>query len=167
VHFLSTRTDLGSAPIAQGGYKAFVNPSDRDFYWKTAAGVIKDYPWFGCGYSAYVRTLQDLHVGHEEYPHNSLIHITVELGAVGLILYGWFFTALWLQIKNVLRAVSFERDLFLLGIGMTAGILAWMIHSLVDTGWASLQLGVLWWLFIGILLSMKLILNSQPTRGLA
>jgi putative inorganic carbon (HCO3(-)) transporter len=173
VHFLNTRTDLNNAPKKEGGCNAlalFFNPSDRGLFWNAAAGIIKEHPWFGCGYSAYGHTLHDLHVGHEEYPHNSFLQITAELGFIGLILYGWFFTALCLQIKNVLRAISFERDLFLLGCGITAGILAWMVHSLVDTAWASLQLSVLWWLFIGILLSMKLLLSNQNApvrRGLS
>ena len=135
-------------------FELFFGPSGRESYWGTAVNVIKHYPWFGCGYSAYVQTLRDLHVGHEEYPHNSLLQITAELGFLGLILYGWFFTALYLQIKNVLSVVSRERDLFLLGCGISSGILAWLIHSFMDTAWASLQLSVLWWLFIGIMFSL-------------
>jgi O-antigen ligase len=178
-HCLKTRTDVYNAPITHGavihpsftnpfglppGYNAldiFFNPDGRQIYWGTAVRVIKHYPWFGCGYNTYVQTLHDLHVGHEEDPHNSLLHITAELGMVGLILYGWFFIALFLQINNVLRAVSFDRDLFLLGCGISSGILAWLIHSLLDTVWTSYQLNVLWWLFIGILLSLGVVITNR------
>ena len=154
-------------PAGENAFEILMGPSGREFYWGTAAGVIKHYPLFGCGYSAYVQTLKDLHVGHEEYPHNSLLHITAELGFLGLILYGWFFTALFLQIKNTLREVSRDRELFLLGCGLTAGIMAWMIHSLMDTAWTSLQLSDLWWLFIGFLLSLRYVLSetNQPPVG--
>jgi len=158
---LSSREDLLGFSERQAhvikpnsAWELFFGPTGRETYWQTAGDVIKHNPWFGCGYNAYVQTLKDLRVGHEEYPHNSLLHITAELGLMGLILWGWFFTALCLQIKNALRAVSRDGDLFLLGCGISAGILAWFIHSLMDTAWASLQLGVLWWLFIGILLSL-------------
>jgi len=182
VHCLSTRSDMYSVSLPQGsvihpsfsnpfglpgGYSAlglFMGPSGREFYWNTAIDVFKHYPWFGCGYSAYMQTLSDLHVGHVEYPHNSVLHIAAELGAVGLVLYGWFFTALFLQIKNVLRTVSHERDLFLLGCGLSSGILAWFIHGLMDTAWASLQLSVLWWLFIGILLSLGFISSNKGEK---
>jgi len=183
MHCLSTRVDVYNAPKTQGavinpsfnnpfglppGYNAFKllsNSDGRDFYWETAVDVIKRYPWFGCGYSAYMRTLSDLRVGHEEYPHNTILHITVELGLVGLALYGWFFSALFLELKKVLRAISRERDLFLIGCGLSSGILAWMIHSLMDTAWASLQLSILWWLFIGIVLSLGFIPREMKEKG--
>ena len=179
MHCLNTRIDMYSVAMQQGpqihpsfsnifglpsNYNALellLGPSGREFYWGTAVNVIKHYPWFGCGYSAYVQTLRDLHVGHEEYPHNSLLQITAELGFLGLILYGWFFTALGLQIKNIMRAVSSEGDLFLLGCGLSAGILAWAVHSFMDTAWTSLQLNVLWWLSIGILLSLRIIKGEK------
>jgi O-Antigen ligase len=181
MHCLSTRLDIYHVPMLHGpkmhptlfnpwGLPASFNaldlfwePGGREFYWKTALGVIKHYPWFGCGYSAYVQTLKDLHVGHTEYPHNSLLHITAELGLAGLILYGWFFVALYLKIKNVLREISREHDLFLIGIGISSGILAWLVHSLLDTPWSSLQLGLLWWLFIGILLSLGFVSANHKT----
>ena len=175
MHCLSTRidmykhrpvfTDSISNPLGlPAGYNVFavlLGPSGREFYWGTAVSVIKHFPLFGCGYSAYVQTLRDLRVGHEEYPHNSFLHITAELGFAGLILYGWFFTTLFFQMKNILKFTSSERDLFLLGCGVSTGILAWFIHSLMDTAWASYQLSVLWWLFIGILLSLKAQLSNQ------
>jgi len=180
-HSLVNRVDIYNIPITQGSvlnpsftnpfglpsgynvFKLFFNPTSREFYWNTAADVIRRYPWFGCGYSAYVQTLRDLQVGHEEYPHNSLLHITAELGFIGLILYVWFFTVLILKVREVLSSIARERDLFLIGSALAAGILAWAIHSLMDTAWASLQLSVLWWLFIGIVLSLGLIKQGEKS----
>jgi O-antigen ligase len=177
---LSTRVDLYSVSMSQGpvmkpsfanpwGFpvkfsatKLFLGSSGRELYWNTAESVIKKYPWFGCGYNAYVQTLKDLRVGHTEYPHNSLLHITAELGIFGLVFHLWLVVALFLQVRRVLRAVSLERDLHVLGCGIFCGILAWMLHSLVDTPWSSLQLGILLWLLIGILLSLGLII--KPVR---
>ena len=105
-------------PVQYNAIKLLTGSSGRELYWDTAVGVIKKYPWFGCGYTAYVQTLKDLRVGHLEYPHNSLLHITAELGLVGLMLYSWLFIALCLQIKKVLRVISAQRDLFLIGCGV-------------------------------------------------
>jgi putative inorganic carbon (HCO3(-)) transporter len=179
MYCLDTRPDMSNAPTNHGlvlhpslfnplGLPAsynisnlFFNTSNRELYWDTAVNVIKHYPWFGCGYNAYVQTLRDLHVNHEEYPHNSLLHITAELGIVGLLLYLWLFVALCLQGWRVLRAVSCERELYVLGCGASCGILAWMIHSLLDTPWSSLQLSLLLWLLIGILMSLGFVLQNQ------
>ncbi len=177
MHCLNTRHDIYNFPIKQGSLiinqpsasnalGLLFDPNGRESYWSTSVDVIRHYPWFGCGYSAYTQTLKDMHAVHEDYPHNSLLHITAELGFAGLILYGWFFTAFWVQVKNVLDAISRERDLFLLGCGISAGILAWILHSLVDTAWASLQLGVLCWLFMGLLLSLKLLVSNNKGEPL-
>gem|GEM_PF-3568755 len=177
MYYLSTHNNIYNVPMTQGsvlspsftnpsgmpsGYKAlklFTHLSNRAFYWETAVGVIKHNPWFGCGYNAYVQALRDYHVGHEEYPHNSLLHITAELGIVGLLFYLWLFVALCLQGWRVLRAVSPERDMHVLGCGLSCGILAWMVHSLLDTPWSSLQLGLLVWLLTGILLSLEFVIG--------
>ena len=185
MHCLSTRIDLYAVPMVHCPVliPSFTNPfglphqyslskfffdsSDRYFYWGTALGVIKHSPWFGCGYNAYVQTLRDMHVGHEEYPHNSFLQITAELGVVGLFLYGWFFTALGLQINRLLRIIKHDRDLFLLGCGIASGILAWMVHSLMDTPWESYQLSVLWWMFIGVLFSLVNCLHNKGEKSWA
>ncbi len=156
-----TWTNPWGLPAQYNALQLLFGTSGREFYWDTAVNVIKKYPWFGCGYNAYVQTLKDLQVGHTEYPHNSLLHIMAELGLVGVILYGWLFVALCLKIKNVLRVVSRERDLFLLGCGISCGILAWMVHSLLDTPWSSLQLSLLLWVLIGILISLGLIIPND------
>ena len=168
MYYMRTRIDPHSSftnPLGlSSGYdvlKSFFDPSSREAYWGTAIGVIKHYPWFGCGYSAYVQTLRDLHVGHEEYPHNSLFHITAELGLVGLSLYSWLFVALCLQGWRIICQVAGAEDLRILGCGISCGILAWMIHSLLDTPWSSVQLGLLVWLLIGILLSLDLVLSNH------
>ncbi len=163
VHCLKTRTDLYNGPGSPVSVlEAFSDPSARGLYWDTAIGVIKKYPWFGCGYNAYVQTLNDLNIGHTEYPHNSLLHITAELGLVGLVFYLWLFVALCLQGWRTICRVASLEDIRILGYGISCGILAWMIHSLLDTPWSSLQLSLLLWLMIGILLSLDIVL---PTKG--
>ena len=173
MYCLSTRIDIYPVPMTQGpamkptftnpwglpaqydAFKILLGISGRELYWDTAIGVIKRYPWFGCGYSAYVQTLKDLQVGHTEYPHNSLLHITAELGIVGLCLYLWLFAALCMKAWRTLRAVFADRGLYVLGCGISCGLLAWMVHSLVDTPWSSLQLSILLWLMMGVLLSLN------------
>ncbi len=173
VHCLSTRVDMygvtsvtpsnivkpsfintSGLPSGFDALEILFGPSGREYYWGTAVNVIKHYPWFGCGYNAYVQTLRDLRVGHEEYPHNSLLHITAELGIVGLLFYLWLFVSLCLEGWKAMRRVAWAEDLHVLGGGLSCGILAWMVHSLMDTPWSSLQLNILLWLLIGILMSL-------------
>lgn len=135
--------------------RRFFTPSRRIEYWQTAAEVIKRYLIFGCGYNAYIQTLQKLKLTPVEYPHNSILHITAELGIVGVVVYLWFFLALFTKGLKILKSISFHYNLYLLGCGIYFGIIAWFIHSLLDTPWESLQLSLLWWLLIGVLMSLS------------
>lgn len=135
--------------------KKFLDPSRRFEYWNTALKVIKQYPWFGCGYNAYIQTLQKLGLEPIEYPHNSIVHITAELGILGLLAFIWFFVALFTQGLRVLKTIASHREIFLLGTGIFFGLLAWFVHSLFDTPWESLQLNILWWFLIGVLMSLR------------
>jgi O-antigen ligase len=143
----STEKDLSNE-------KVLFNYSSRDVYWKAAIDIMKDRPLTGCGYNAYIQKLKTMQVGHEEYPHNSLLHIGAELGIIGLLAYFWFFIALLLTVMKTLKEISFSKDLYKLGVGLCFGILAWLIHSLLDTPWESLLLNILWWTLIGVLLSL-------------
>jgi O-antigen ligase len=149
-----TWTNPWGLPAQYNAWQLLTAPSGRSGYWDTAMEVIKRYPWFGCGFNAYMKTVTDMNSSYMAYPHNSLLHITAELGLVGLVLYLWLFVALCWQIKNILTVVSRQRDLLLLGIGLSCGILAWLLHSLLDTPWSSLSLGLLLWIIIGILMSL-------------
>lgn len=152
VHNEQTVQDQGST---QNAGKKFFNPSRRFEYWQTAFKVIEQFPLFGCGYNAYIQTLQKINLNPVEYPHNSILHIATELGLIGLILYIWFWLALFLEGIKLLKTIEFHQDLHLLGVGIFFGIGAWFIHSLFDTPWESLQLSILWWFLIGVLMSLK------------
>lgn len=155
VYFTNMRTDIFPKDSIEQNNIQFLNPSQRIEYWQTAIEVIRRFPWFGCGYNTYIQTLQQLGMTPVEYPHNSLLHIATELGIFGLLMYLWFFLALFLRGMEILKTISFHHDLYLLGTGIFFGIIAWLIHSLLDTPWESLQLSLLWWFFIGLLMSLE------------
>jgi O-antigen ligase len=146
------RSDIGS----QKGSPTvlFLNPSSRFIYWHTAEQVIARYPMIGCGYNTYIQTLKELNLHPQEYPHNSLFHITAEMGIIGLLTYFWFWGSLFLKGFQTLKEISLNRDLLMLGSAIYFGLIAWWIHSLTDTAWESLPLSILWWFMAGLLLSL-------------
>ncbi|MBF0489127.1 MAG: O-antigen ligase family protein [Candidatus Omnitrophica bacterium] len=172
MHFMNVRSDIFTKEVlsaneearvsknsfsqeVQSTEKTFLNPSRRSEYWQVALKVINKNPLFGCGYNAYIQTLKLLHFLPEEYPHSSLMQITAELGIVGLLAHLWFFLSLGLYgIKTLKSFVHQHREFYVLALGICFGLLAWLIHSFTDTPWESLQLNILWWLLIGVLLSL-------------
>jgi O-antigen ligase len=157
VRCIELRTDI-TAPATVNQTvdteKVFFNPSNRDVYWKTATGIISQFPYFGCGYNAYIQRLKQLNWHPQEYPHNSILHIAAEVGLIGLAGYLWLWIAVFLDWKRILNITALNRELHLLGLGIGFGLLAWLLHSFTDTAWESLSLSILWWLFIGVMLSL-------------
>lgn len=136
------------------GERFWFNSSRRYEYWQTAFKVIEKFPVFGCGYNTYIQALKKHELIPQEYPHNSLIQITAELGLIGLLLHGWLFFGVFICARRVLDETSKYPWMYMIAVGLSMGILAWFIHSLTDTAWVSLQPSILWWLFIGILISL-------------
>lgn len=151
------RTDIGLGPSTNASFqtKVLLNPSRRFEYWHTATEVIKRHPFFGCGYNAYIQTLKKLELFPQEYPHNSLFHITAELGLLGLAGYLWLWIVLFFKGSTLLKEISSHYDLYLLGSGIYFSLLGWLIHSFTDTAWESLLLSFFWWLLVGVFLSLK------------
>jgi O-antigen ligase len=122
--------------------------------------VISSYPIFGCGYNAYLQTLEKSGIYPKDYAHNSLLQITAELGIGGLILHGIFFVMLFIQGYRTVRG-TMDTDQRLLVLGICTGLLAWWLHSLVDTVWQSFQLNLLWWILIGLLINFPKIIRGM------
>jgi len=158
---IKVRTDIS---LGLSNAETFLNPSSRNLYWQTALDLTKHSPIFGCGYNAYIQTLKDFKMGLKEYPHNSLLHILAELGIVGLVAYLWFFSKLLFNGHRILRSIYAQKNLYVLGVGIYFGVLAWLIHSLMDTPWESLLLNILWWLMVGLLLSLPSIYQQQISK---
>jgi O-antigen ligase len=168
-YFQNTRTDIfpkDSNQIKQEDVGSFLNSSSRYQYWQTAIDVIKKYPLYGCGYNAYIQTLQKLKMTPVEYPHNSILHITAELGVLGLLGYLWFFILVFIKGLEILRIIVIQQHLYILGLGIFCGLIAWFIHGVLDTPWESLKLSILWWVLIGVLMSLKRVSKTlQISKG--
>jgi O-antigen ligase len=117
--------------------------------------IIKRFPFFGCGYNAYIQTLKKLTLYPVEYPHNSLLQIGAELGLIGLAAHLYFFISLFFYGLRTLKDMAHNSSMYILAVGVFLSIFAWLVHSFLDTPWQSLLLSILWWLLIGILLSLR------------
>jgi O-antigen ligase len=130
--------------------------------WNTSFDMIKDRPLFGHGINTYMRVFTVYRGGMTSptYAHNCYIQLMAEVGAAGLLVFlallGKFFTSGY----QMLNKSSYD-ELKLCSVGLMGGVVAFLVHSFVDTNFYSLQLSAYLWVSIGIQMAIVQILNRE------
>ncbi len=124
--------------------------SGREEYWMEAINMIKDHPVLGVGINAYSIVARDYKISWGGYPHNCYLQMAAELGILGIGAFFWILVCLWQKVRGFMRNSS---DMFcqIHVLGLTAGLLGYLVQSFFDTTMYSVNLGtLLWLLFAGI-----------------
>lgn len=126
----------------------------REGYWREALHMIRDYPVFGAGLNTYSKLGERYKINWGGYPHNCFLHLTAEMGLVGLAAFLWILIALF---SNSFRHLSRIKDpvLYALLLGYLAGFSGFMLQSLLDTNIYSVQLGALFWLILAMIVKIQ------------
>tara|TARA_Y100000031_G_C8210593_1_gene380716 strand:+ start:29 stop:1273 length:1245 start_codon:yes stop_codon:yes gene_type:complete len=128
--------------------------SQRLLYWKTASGIIKEHPVFGVGPGNF----QDVFLQYKQgtgtdsrYAHNIFLHMWSETGILGVsgILYLIIIFLKKCAIKYEYRFISL-------------GVIAFLLHNLIDNSYFIPQTGIFFWIMIAIVLSQVSDLAKKP-----
>jgi len=141
----------------------------RKNLWNDSFVMIKDRPFFGHGLNTFMNLFQayrrspNVGIFDPTYAHNCYIQIAGETGLFGLACFFGIIAVFFKRIAQFIygNPVFKEKNLYLLLHGIVAGIFAFLVHSFFDTNLYSLQLSALFWLMVGIAVSIFNIL-SQP-----
>jgi len=132
------------------------NSSGRVILWHEALAVIKDFPIFGCGLNTYsiIAPSYKFTADGGTYPHNSYLQMTAELGIVGLVAFAWIIFRLF---KTSLESIKMIKDGFYSNVlmGLSAGMLAFLVHSFFDVNFYALQLATLMWFVMGLIIAVQ------------
>ncbi|KPK39193.1 MAG: hypothetical protein AMJ78_08870 [Omnitrophica WOR_2 bacterium SM23_29] len=129
-----------------------VSTNDRMIIWETGWRMFIDKPLFGHGLGTFMSVFgkyKPKDYIEIVYAHNCYLQMAAEIGIFGLLIFLWFIVAL---IKSsIFKLLRFD-DKFLKAtlIGIVGGILAYLVHSFVDTHLYSLPLAVLFWAMAGL-----------------
>jgi hypothetical protein len=129
--------------------------------WPLAAAMMKEYPLTGVGIGGYIIEMsnyakdKNITIDIPESAENSALQISSELGLIGLIAAAWVF---WEIIKHILGLFkskpSSSSDRYLI-IGLTGGIIAFVLISFVHTFIWSYEIKYTYWLMVGLLFCLK------------
>jgi O-antigen ligase len=132
---------------------AEIGKVDRWAMWQAALGMIQDRPLFGHGVNTFMSNYLDYWVGGEHQPryaHNCYLQMTAETGLAGLVTFLWLLGCLFERLVAALRRLR-RNDQMLL-VGALASLVAFVIHSAVDTNFYSLRQAALFWTIAGLTL---------------
>jgi len=150
------------------GICLFYYQNRRDSYrfiiFNWAWGMIKDHPLLGNGvgtfmdrYSFFANTTTPY------YAHNCYLQILAESGIFSLLFFLLFVGyILYRSIKTSLR-ISSSLNYFIL-IGLTAGLLGFLIHSFFEVHLYSFQLGFLFWVILGLVVALINFNESESVK---
>ena len=154
-------TWLGWEPIINEFGSSFdtsgVIQDARFTVWSDTLAIIKAYPLFGSGFGTYVdvypayKTLQTHLVF--DHAHNDYLELLVDGGLIAFCLVIWFVLAV---VVHALKKLKLRRDRFaiLVGIGILSGIVAVLLHAIVDFNLHNGAVGLYFFFLCGSLIAL-------------
>ncbi len=130
----------------------------RETIWQAGWTIFKEHPIIGNGVNTFFNKFkmarQDEDRGKKgSYAHNCYLQMACDTGLFGLLAFLLFVAAVLLKSFRSLRSAK-DPFLYSLILGISLGLVAFLLHSAVDTNLYSLPLAALFWLSAGVLLSV-------------
>jgi O-antigen ligase len=120
----------------------------RRTQWIETAHMLQDRSFFGAGLAGYPETMTAYHKADYieifQYPHNILFNFWSELGILGLLALGWILLVFWILLRFA------HPDHRWLVRGITAGLVALVVHGLVDVPYFKNDLAIQFWMLAAI-----------------
>jgi len=127
---------------------------ERLVLWDRAVNVVKARPWLGTGINTYAKSYHEFDTAkswrvQNYYAHNSYLQMAAERGIPALLFFLAFVGSFFVRTFRALRS-ELEPDLGAFLRGWSSGVVVFLVFSLADTCWESLQMGVFFWFFLGL-----------------
>lgn len=122
---------------------------DRITLWKAALGIFRDHPLLGSGPGSFLYVSDNYidaprHRSHAT-PHNIVLSIASDMGALGLLAFGWLMTGVAKAAWYLWRL----RHPFY--TGLVAAVASIFVNDLFAQGFYTTQIGTVMWFGLGLL----------------
>ena len=129
----------------------------RSAMWETGWTIFKEHPVIGNGVNTFFNKFkmarQDADQGKRgSYAHNCYLQMACDSGVIGLFSFLGFVVAVLFRAFRSLKTVK-DPFIYSLILGTGLGLIAFLLHSAVDTNLYSLPMATLFWLSAGILMA--------------
>ena len=141
--------------------------------------MLRDYPFFGVGLDQFFRLRREggpgpyisaqaftNSEGFASHPHNLVLDTLLRIGPLGLIALGALVVVFFIRARLVLRRG--DRSACLVAAGLVAGMIAALVHGLVDNFYFVADLAVVFWLQLALVdLEWRALRQSRDDGGKA
>ncbi|MCX5686633.1 MAG: O-antigen ligase family protein [Candidatus Omnitrophica bacterium] len=134
---------------------SIVSINDRVVMWKNGWEIFKKHPVIGNGLNTFFAEYKKVRNDSDKnkrgsYAHNCYLQMAADTGLLGLISFLLFVTAVLAAGFKALKIIK-DPLYYSLILGISLGLIAFLVHSAGDTNLYSLPLAALFWLSAGIL----------------
>ena len=134
---------------------------DRPMIWQAAINMIKAHPIVGVGTNTFVRVYAKYCLftdpfGRDPlgpYAHNQYLHLTAELGIVGLTVFALLLLVVGRTVARGLALRSNAPAQAMVNIGLGAGLIGYLIAGLFESSLFHARGSVMFWFMIGLLMA--------------
>ena len=143
-----------NAYLKEGILDKAVSINDRKGMWTAGWKIFLQHPVIGNGVNTFFEHFkyfrEDIDkYAHGSYAHNCILQMAADVGILGALAFLVFYLSVIIGgIKNALRNLGHFKKSFALGLSL--GLVAFIVHSVFDTNLYSLNLAALFWLCLGV-----------------
>ena len=137
---------------------------------EVAFNIIQEYPYLGIGINNYTEIMWEYDTTEEglaqitSFPvHNIFLHITAEMGIFAFFTFLWFIFSIFLT--GLIYIFNNDNFMILVVIGMLAGLLAFLLHGMVDTASIGSKMFLFVWFYAGMIMGIREVKpQSSPNK---
>ncbi|MCX5695238.1 MAG: O-antigen ligase family protein [Candidatus Omnitrophica bacterium] len=130
--------------------------------YRTSLNMIQHHPMIGVGVNTYCLNFQKYKVYESEdytgdtqwYAHNIYLHMAGEIGLTGLLIFIWLLFIVFKYWAYFYRRVNGDEFLKTCSLGITAGLVAFLINGMTETNLYYSKIATFFWFQIGLLLAI-------------
>ncbi len=161
------------AAAAPSLFYQFAQP-DRPMIWQAAINMIKAHPIVGVGTNTFVKVyarycLPTDPFGRDPlgpYAHNQYLHLTAELGVVGLTVFILLLVVVGRMVARGLVLRSRAPAQAMVSIGCGAGLIGYLIAGLFESSLFHSRGSVMFWFLVGLIMAAGAVKSrTTPTSS--
>ena len=149
----------------------FMCNDDRIAIFRNSFNMIKHHPIIGVGANTFMKNYKKYKESPEYmnivtsdtlYAHNNFLHITAELGLIGLSIFIWLLYKLFKECINIYKRLE-DSFLKVVSLSLSACLLAFLINGLTESSLYSSRVAIIFWYLMGFSLALKRFIDADKS----
>ena len=140
----------------------FMCNDDRIAIFRNSLKMIRQHPLMGVGANTFMKNYQRYKENPEYrnvvtsdylYAHNNFLHLTAEIGLLGLGVFLWLLYRLFKQGVRIYRKLA-DNYLKIISLSLIACLLAFLVNGLTESSLYSSRVAMIFWYLAGFLFAL-------------